>query len=493
MKLSASAILRSRNLIDLFGRAFDLAQSHLDGIALAELVQRRTQPLASLQWVPAPVLSSVQDWVQRTLARDVPHPEKIVAQQAGVLVEILGEGQIDAKAFFVLAACIDAELGPRFAAEDRPVSESGGVTVAPQVFYSGVKNPAPALGQMTPSAICLAWMKYLRPLPTAKELKGIGRVPSIRGRKLLGGAKLRLQEAVESERELRIGCVGWRRHDPAQLIIARRSGLFAVTGLAGEADAPALVRDLLDEVARTRAHIVVLPELALDDGQLALLKAELASRERQLPVLTVAGLVHRASGSAYVNEAVVLDANGEELLRHEKLEPFTARDGAMEDIVPRQSAEYRFLDTPVGRLVVNICRDVASDIPMLLNRALGASILCVPAYSNELAFAANEGHVLGARQRCITVAVNPATQSVRGAAMGYAPVVTPQDQKGKAPSQVRDARRPAYGTASLVQADWGTDPEAPEAPFLLFSFIRGEDGIGRFLPPTGEVTAASPR
>jgi hypothetical protein len=142
-------------------------------------------------------------------------------------------------------------------------------------------------------------------------------------------------------------------------------------------------------------------------------------------VLTAAGLTHRpvAAGTSHLNEAIVLNARGEELMRHEKLEPFSTRSLELEDILPRQSEGYAFLDTPIGRVVLNICRDFRSDIPILMNRVLGASLLLVPAYSKRLDFAMEEARILGARQLAMVFTLNPlCDDGLTDAAAAYVPI-----------------------------------------------------------------------
>jgi hypothetical protein len=76
----------------------------------------------------------------------------------------------------------------------------------------------------------------------------------------------------------------------------------------------------------------------------------------------------------------------------------------------------------VGRIVLNICRDLRSDVPILLNRLLGVSVVLVPAYSKRLDFAMEEARILGARQRAMVVAVNPPSAALDDGAILYAPV-----------------------------------------------------------------------
>jgi predicted amidohydrolase len=128
---------------------------------------------------------------------------------------------------------------------------------------------------------------------------------------------------------------------------------------------------------------------------------------------------------------VVLDFRGQELLRHEKLEPYCdSRDGkaVLEAIIPRTSDSYACLDTPIGRMAVNICRDVRSDVPMILNRLLGVSLLVVPAYSKRLDFVIEEARILGQRQLAVVAVANSRATALSHVAGLYAPV---RSQRGQ--------------------------------------------------------------
>lgn len=220
--------------------------------------------------------------------------------------------------------------------------------------------------------------------------------------------------------------VTWRRHGgPSELRMRNAPpGCFAVDGLARAARS-GLLNDVVDRLAEHQVHVALFPELALDSDEHEHMCARLRAQARRFPALVVAGLTHRlsADGTSHVNEAVVLNARGEELLRHEKLEPFSTHTGELEDILPRQSTDYAFLDTPIGRLVLNICRDFRSDVPILLNRLLGTSLLLVPAYSNRLDFALDEARILGARQLAMVFATNPMVDSgLTDATAAYVPL-----------------------------------------------------------------------
>jgi hypothetical protein len=480
--MSLRRLRHAQTLFDLFALAFAQAVQGLAGGALAELVAARGLPIARLGWVDPERIRSLREFLAQVLVLDDTGRAKLVKEQREEILVRLGDAE-SPKAAFVLAVLIDAELGPRFEESGAALHPSGKIAVVPKAFFDGVENLAPPLGQMTPTTICMSWMRYLRPIPTVKELRGIGSMPRPRGKRLTARPRQRLQDAIELEGELRVACTGWRQHKAGDCVFDAEDGLFALTGVDRASDAPGLLADLLKEVRGARAHVLLLPELALSTEELQVLQQELRSSSRALPVLTVAGLHHRRGQVAYVNEAVVLDSSGRELLRHQKLEPYSNGKLGMENIVPRESDEYHFLDTPVGRLVVNICRDVASDVPMLLNRALGVSLLLVPAYSNELAFVGNEARTLGARQRCITVGTNAWAEELRDAAIGYAPLSTPKGPSRSEVLHLGTKYRPTYSNVLVDRAGWGATRFCADAGLLIFRFVRTAEGTGHFDPP----------
>ena len=140
--------------------------------------------------------------------------------------------------------------------------------------------------------------------------------------------------------------------------------------------------------------------------------------------------------------------------------------------MPRLSEEYPYLDTPVGRLVVNICRDIRSDVPMVLNRAIEASIVVVPAYSRRLEFVRGEAPVLGQRQRAITVAVNPVVADfARDLGYIYAPICGEKWASGLTHSSA-DVKLPPSASMAILVYELGLAPDGrgrldgPERDFV---------------------------
>ena len=82
---------------------------------------------------------------------------------------------------------------------------------------------------------------------------------------------------------------------------------------------------------------------------------------------------------------------------------------------------------------------------MVMNRALGVSVLLVPAYSKRLDFVLEEARVLGARQLAIVVAATRARQGVRDAVALYVPI------RGTEGSVLRPVDPAATGTIHAFQ------------------------------------------
>lgn len=408
---------------DLFALAFEHALDHLAGVDIAALQRAKVGAVGPLGWpTSVQAIAEASALLDALSQREQKARYRLRDPERRELLAKLGAGSLeDGRRMFLLALAIDEHFAEY--AEDQPPG-SPVVVPMPSQFFTETMNPPPPLGQMTPIAVCRRWLRRFWYVGRTDGLTSLGRLPTPMSCQLDSRTLQMLQSARDAE-DLRVALVTWRRHGPADLKKrATPPGCFAVDGLVRPARA-GLLNDLVDQLNEHRIHVALLPELALDADELARLRDRLREKARRFPVLTVAGLTHRPveSGKSHVNEAVVLNARGEELLRHEKLEPFSTHDPYLEDILPRQSATYAFLDTPIGRIVLNICRDFRSDVPMLMNRILGATLVLVPAYSKRLDFALEEARILGARQSAMVFALNPLCDSdLRDATAVYVPV-----------------------------------------------------------------------
>ena len=409
---------------ELFVLAFERAVDLLTGADIAALQRAPLGDLSALGWPEMQVLSKVGALLDALSQREERTRYRVREPERRTLSDALGEGALeDGRRMFLLAVAIDEHFD-RYV-EDRPPGTSV-VSPMPPRFLAETVNPPPALGQMTPICVCRRWLKRFWYVGRFGDFTSLGRIPTPASRAPGARTVQALQTACD-DGQLRVALVTWRRHGRQELRYSDASpGCFAIGGLT-RAGRDGLVESLVDMLSEGRVHIAVLPELALDVTELASLRTTLAARARRFPALTVAGLAHArsADGASHVNEAVVLDARGHELLRHEKLEPYSdsGEEPRMEDILPRQSEEYVYMDTPVGRIVLNICKDFRSDVPILLNRVLGASLVLVPAYSRRLDFILEEARILGARQLAMVFGVNPlADDGLEHGTAGYVPL-----------------------------------------------------------------------
>jgi hypothetical protein len=365
------------------------------------------------------------------------------------LVELLGGMKMleDGRYAFLIAQAVDeryASVSPRTTGATAPVVE------VPPVFLGETTNPPPRLGQMTVLAACRRWMRAFWFIGDALKLDVFGPLPSPVRRGLPSKTEHTLQGAVD-DGELRMVLASWRRHAAVDLVrLPASPGCFAIGGLISEPPDDEVER-ILTAARERKAHVLLFPELSFSPVGFSRLQSVLASARARYPALTVAGRTHRPRPSGgFLNSAAILDATGRVLLEHEKMEPYSLGDGTMEDIVPRSSNVYEYFDTPVGRLVVNVCRDVRSDVPMLMNRLLGVSLLMVPAYSGTLNWVLEEARVLGARQQAIVAAANSPAEGAEHAVAFYVPI------KGRASSISIPAVPAGHGTVHPFRISVGS-------------------------------------
>ena len=430
----AKRVKRAKSVPALFAFAFEQASTRLASADVAALLRTDPGAVLDLTWIEPDDFDALSAYVDTLALRDSRARWSLRAGERAELVRLAGgdEALADGRRMFILAYAVDSG----FAAAGAPPSDrSGGKAVRrPRAFLEDVTNAPPPLGQMTAHAACRRWMRTFWYIGRPGPFEAFGPLPKPAGRSLDDRMALPLEGAVDDE-SLRVAAVAWRRHGMGELDVRTSKGCFTVAGLK-TAVPDGLVGRTIEGLADLRVHVAVLPELALDDALFEEFCDRLRERDGRYPCLTIVGRVHRPASSdpdsPSMNEAVVLDSTGSVVARHQKLEPFL-QSGLLEDILPSQDGTYEFLDTPVGRLVLNVCRDVRSDVPMLMNRVIGTSLLLVPAYSKKLDFVREEAAVLGARQGTIVVAVNPPNPALEDLALLYVPL---RGLDGRSTSQV---------------------------------------------------------
>jgi len=237
----------------------------------------------------------------------------------------------------------------------------------------------------------------------------VGRIGDANGVALVDGPPL--PAAIEARLDLR------RRGGTIRVVVDglapddaqwTRHGGWTQVHRAHDAAVAAALDRAVRLTAREPTDVLLLPELALDPASLHHLSAVLRRTPGRSPCLTVAGLCHAASPTAplVVNEAVVLDATGRELVRHRKLAAFAAGEGARLDgerLDPGHTVTV--LATPIGNLSVLICKDLFADRPEAALQVGYVTWLFVPSLSPKTGPHADRARQLKAR-RITTVVCN---------------------------------------------------------------------------------------
>ncbi len=176
-----------------------------------------------------------------------------------------------------------------------------------------------------------------------------------------------------------------------------------------EAHVDALARDA---IARGVA-VLVYPELSVDDGALARLRATLAAAAAP-PLLVVAGSRHATVDGVARNVATVWSAGVE--ATHAKFNPFFAGE-QVEDIAiaPAEVRAHGVCDA-WGRLAftvaVLVCKDFLSPGAQRVLEALRPSLVIVPAWSEKTAVFESDARGLCGKTQAIVVVVNQAEPAV---------------------------------------------------------------------------------
>lgn len=194
---------------------------------------------------------------------------------------------------------------------------------------------------------------------------------------------------------------------------------------------------LIAEAAAAGAQLVLLPECFAAFGNRTLadiaaaeyegsgpIRPFLAEQARQHGIWLVAGSIPlpAESGGKAMACCLVLDAQGNEVARYDKLHLFDVEVSDSQRSY-RESKEYGFgdhfvcIDTPVGRLGLSICYDVRfAELYAALRRA-GADLIVVPSAFTAVTGAAHWDVLLRARAietQCYILAANQGGQHANG-------------------------------------------------------------------------------
>lgn len=410
-------------VFDAFSHLFFAAAEALTSQQVATLeAQLLTRSPPATGWVSTAWWGPLLDHCSTLAKRSFNKRYQLREPERAELMRLAGAGALaDPTKVLFLALAIDGGFSAFAADYVRLTPQPTKVVPIPPAWFRDTTTTPPPLGQMTPVAVCRRWLVNFWFVGRLDGLKAFGELPRVFGLGLPERTVNALGAADDAGR-LRVGFLQWPSFGPADLQVQTSAGSFAVTGYGPAAK----ISDLLAAVDRARDEMVdvlVGPELALSPNDLGALQSHLKSSAARYPIVSAWGCTHRArAAGGHANEAVLLDSLGRLLMRHEKLEAFTHPQLGVEDIVPRESRLYHFADSPIGRIVLNVCRDVRSDVPMLLNRTLGVSFVVVPAYSTSLSFALEEARILGARQLAVTAAANAGSNQLEDRAFLCAPI-----------------------------------------------------------------------
>jgi hypothetical protein len=171
-------------------------------------------------------------------------------------------------------------------------------------------------------------------------------------------------------------------------------------------------------------HVVLMPELVIDEAALARCQDWLAANNLREPRLrlVVAGSRHCGCGDGFANRCTVLDYMGNALWEQEKRSPFVLDDRATLDrLSPACPVERAFeptalakrlvvAETALGRILTPICLDfIEGDFW----GDLGADFYLVPAMTGGLSRFKRRAEALGGRHGAATLVCNARLDSER--------------------------------------------------------------------------------
>lgn len=177
------------------------------------------------------------------------------------------------------------------------------------------------------------------------------------------------------------------------------------------------VEALLKAAAVQKIHVLLMPELVVDDHLLQRCRDWLKRHNPQHrhPRLVVAGSRHCADGADFANRCTVLDFIGNILWEQDKRSPFVIHDAdEVRQLCPRDPPERLFeptalgpklmvAESAIGRLLTPICLDYIQGETW---SDLGADLYLVPAMTPSLGRFADTAKFLGGEHGAATFVCN---------------------------------------------------------------------------------------
>ncbi|WP_277060199.1 hypothetical protein, partial [Rivihabitans pingtungensis] len=209
----------------------------------------------------------------------------------------------------------------------------------------------------------------------------------------------------------------------------------------------------LDSILRTAwdasAHVLLLPELVVDDDLLQHCKRWLETHNLRAPRLrlVVAGSRHCHEGENFANRCTVLDAAGDVLWEQDKRSHFVIdQPDALQTLFPGSEMAKVFeptslgktitvAETEIGRLLTPICLDYLKGD---LWDELGADMYLVPAMSGNLSRFVDQAKAMGGRHGAASFVCNAQDSATEEKCrLAYLPLKTqPLIQRLPSPSEI---------------------------------------------------------
>ncbi|MBF0567970.1 MAG: hypothetical protein HQK95_03800 [Nitrospirae bacterium] len=197
------------------------------------------------------------------------------------------------------------------------------------------------------------------------------------------------------------------------------------------------INNIMSDAVRSKADILIFPELTIDSASLSFIEAWLKEHNTYSNIkLVIAGSAHcQESDSRTTNKAVMLDYQGNKLWEHRKKKNFYLKASEMSDemqkdlklkdkvdLHERLDTTYPFslLDTPIGRMATMICLDYLEETLRGIFGHVKCGFLWVPSMTPSAVDFKNDSYSLYAKKYKILSAVC-ASQSISEIIVSEAP------------------------------------------------------------------------